>query len=276
MEGDRVSRARVAMGSVAPTIIRAPEAEMVLVGSSLHDEIIEEAARLAGLATRPIDDLRGSAEYRSEMVRRLTGRGLRQLREGAERTQWPARRAMLWGPGGPRRSQLRELTHHVDGGEQTIETVINGRPVTMTGANGKTLLDALRDDARLTGTKEGCAEGECGACTVLLDGMVVDACLVAAPRAHRAEVVTIEGLAATEDPTLDDLHPVQQAFIFEGGVQCGYCTPGLIMAGAALLRENPEPTLDEIKQSITGNLCRCTGYYKVLSAIHKAAKFEHA
>lgn len=276
MDGDRVSRARVAMGSVAPTIIRAPEAEMALVGSGLDDATIEEAARLASLTTRPIDDLRGSAEYRREMVRRLTRRGLRQLRDRTERAEWPVRRAMLWGPGGPQRSQLTEMAHHVDGGEQTIETVINGRPVTLTGANGKTLLDALRDDAGLMGTKEGCAEGECGACTVLLDDMAVDACLVAAPRAHGAEIVTIEGLAASDDPTLDDLHPVQRAFIFEGGVQCGYCTPGLIMAGAALLRENPEPTLDEIKQSITSNLCRCTGYYKVLSAIDKAAKLEHA
>ncbi|RME48782.1 MAG: (2Fe-2S)-binding protein [Chloroflexi bacterium] len=149
--------------------------------------------------------------------------------------------------------------------------VVNGRPVTVHGANGKTLLDALRDDVGLTGTKEGCAEGECGACTVWLDGMAVDACLVPAPRAHGAEIVTIEGLAAGENPAVDDLHPLQRAFIFEGGVQCGYCTPGLIMAGAALLRENASPTLDEIKQSITGNLCRCTGYYKVLSAIGKAA-----
>lgn len=270
-DSDAVTRARITMGSVAPTIIRAPEAEMTLVGSRLDDETIEEAAHLASRAARPIDDLRGSAEYRREMVRRSTARALRQIRAGAERADWPQRRAMLWGPNGPQPSRLPVSVAHQDGGDQPIETVINDRPVTINGANGKTLLDALREDAGLTGTKEGCAEGECGACTVWLDGMAVDACLVPAPRAHGAEVVTIEGLAASANPSVDDLHPVQRAFIFEGGVQCGYCTPGLIMAGAALLRENTSPTMDEIKQSITGNLCRCTGYYKVLSAIQQAA-----
>ncbi len=266
-----VTRARITLGSVAPTIIHAPEAEMSLVGSRLDDEAIEEAARLAAQAAQPIDDLRGSAAYRREMVRRLTRRALRQLRDGTERADWPERRAMLWGPNGPQPSQLPATAVHTHNGNQPIEMVVNGRPVTVHGANGKTLLDALRDDVGLTGTKEGCAEGECGACTVWLDGMTVDACLVPAPRAHGAEIVTIEGLAASDNPDVDDLHPLQRAFIFEGGVQCGYCTPGLIMAGAALLRENSSPTPDEIKQSITGNLCRCTGYYKVLSAIGKAA-----
>ncbi|MFQ5859009.1 MAG: FAD binding domain-containing protein [Anaerolineae bacterium] len=270
-DGDIVTRARITLGSVAPIIIRVPEAEMTLVGSTLDDAAIEQAAHLAFRAARPIDDLRGSAEYRREMVRRLTRRALQQLRDGTERADWPQRRAMLWGPNGSQPNRLPASAFHQDGGDQPIEAVVNGRPMTIRGANGKTLLDALRDDAGLTGTKEGCAEGECGACTVLLDSMAVDACLVPAPRAHSAEVITIEGLAASENPTVDDLHPVQRAFIFEGGVQCGYCTPGLIMAGAALLRENTAPTMDEIKQSITGNLCRCTGYYKVLSAIQQAA-----
>lgn len=270
-DGDTVTHARIALGSVAPTIIRVPEAEMILVGSTLDNKTAEEVALLASRATRPIDDLRGSAEYRREMVRRLTRRALRQLRDGAERAEWPQKRAMLWGADGPQPSRLPASTFHQAGGDQFIETIVNGRPLTIHNANGKTLLDALREDVGLTGTKEGCAEGECGACTVWLDGMAVDACLVPAPRAHGAEIVTIEGLAASENPTVDDLHPVQRAFIFEGGVQCGYCTPGLIMAGAALLHENPAPTTDEIKQSITGNLCRCTGYYKVLSAIQQAA-----
>lgn len=269
-----VTRARITLGSVAPTIIRVPEAEMALVGSSLDEETIEKAAHLAYRAARPIDDLRGSAEYRREMVRRLTARALRQIRHGTERAEWPQRRAMLWGPDGPQSSQLPASAFHRDGGDQPIETTVNGNPVTIHGANGKTLLDALRDHVGLTGTKEGCAEGECGACTVWLDGRAVDACLVPAPRAHGAEVITIEGLAANDNPSVDELHPVQRAFIFEGGVQCGYCTPGLIMAGAALLHENPTPTMDEIKQSITGNLCRCTGYYKVLASIQRAATNE--
>ncbi len=129
------------------------------------------------------------------------------------------------------------------------------------------LLDALRDDIRLIGTKKGCDEGDCGACTVFLNGKPVTSCMVLAHSAHDSEVTTIEGLA-----NLEELHPVQQAFVDHGGLQCGFCIPGLIMSATALLEENPNPTEEEVRFGIGGNLCRCTGYSKVVEAVLAAAQ----
>ena len=129
------------------------------------------------------------------------------------------------------------------------------------------LLDTLRDDIRLTGTKKGCDEGDCGACTVFLNGKPVTSCMVLAHSAHDADVITIEGLG-----NLDDIHPVQQAFVDYGGLQCGFCIPGLIMSATAFLKENPDPTEEEVRFGIGGNLCRCTGYSKVVEAVLAAAQ----
>jgi carbon-monoxide dehydrogenase small subunit len=127
-------------------------------------------------------------------------------------------------------------------------------------------LDFLRETLSLTGTKEGCGEGECGACTVLVDGRAVNSCLMLAPQLDGADVLTIEGLADG-----DRLHPIQQAFVDAGGVQCGFCTPGFIMATYALLAENPTPSDEEIRAGLEGNLCRCTGYEKIVEAVRLAA-----
>lgn len=264
-DGDTVARAAITLGSVAPTIIHAAVAEQSLIGKSLTDTVVAEAARLAAAAPEPIDDVRSTAAYRSEMVRVLVKRALKALATGTQAATWPADPAMLWGPN--RAIVTEGLPQSLAHGEkQPIETTINGQPMTFDSGQHKTLLRFLREDAHLPGTKEGCAEGECGACTVFLDGAAVMACMVPAPRAHGAEVVTVEGLKRG-----DDLHPIQAAFIDHGAVQCGYCTPGFLMAGAKLLEERAQPTDAQIKQSITGNLCRCTGYYKILQAFESAS-----
>jgi carbon-monoxide dehydrogenase medium subunit len=261
--GEQVTRAAITLGSVAPTIIRVPTAEQALIGHPLTPDVIREAARLASITPTPIDDVRSTAEYRVEMIRVLVGRALRRLGEGREAEGFPQNPAMLWGdtPTPVLDISLEHDSQHV------IETTINGKAYSITSGQDKTLLDFLREDAKLVGTKEGCAEGECGACTVYLDGAAVMACLVPAPRAHGAQIVTVEGLAQD-----DALHPVQQAFVEHGAVQCGYCTPGFVMSGAKLLDEHPQPTLEQVQQSISGNLCRCTGYYKIIDAILSAAQ----
>jgi carbon-monoxide dehydrogenase medium subunit len=267
MLADTVTNASITLGSVAPTIVRAKNAEHFLSGKVLTKDVIARAGILAAQTIAPISDVRGSAEYRHYMVETLTRHALEALAEGTEADTMPPRPIMLWGKtNGHFPTQIDKSTIHTEANDEAIVTTINGEPKTIYGANHKTLLRMLRENANLIGTKEGCAEGECGACTVLLDGIAVMSCMVPAPRAHGSQIVTIEGLANG-----DTLHPVQRAFVDKGAVQCGYCTPGFIMSGASLLDERQYPTPDELKQAITGNLCRCTGYYKILQALEKAS-----
>ena len=144
---------------------------------------------------------------------------------------------------------------------------VNGEPVEVEVAGMRRLLDVLREDLGLTGTKEGCGEGECGACSVLVDGEVVDACLVPVSQVRNASVRTVEGLAPDER-----LSTLQQAFLETGGAQCGICTPGMLIAGQAFLASGADPTDDNIREAIAGNLCRCTGYTKIIEAIALAAE----
>jgi len=148
-----------------------------------------------------------------------------------------------------------------------INLTVNNQPYRLSVPPHRTLLDVIREDLGLTGTKEGCGLGECGACTVLIDGRAVNSCLVLAAEADGKEITTVEGLADG-----DKLHPIQQAFVDHGGLQCGFCTPGMILSAKALLDENPTPTEEEIKQGIAGNLCRCTGYAKIIESIKAAAE----
>jgi xanthine dehydrogenase iron-sulfur cluster and FAD-binding subunit A len=261
-----IEKVSVTLGSVAPTIIHAVEAENFLKGKTLSETSLQQAALLAKEAASPIDDVRSSADYRSEMVRISVLRCLKAIKGEEVQSEMPNNPVMLWGKNGKEnKAQLSESKSHSEG--TTIRTTINGKSYEFNSGHDKTLLRLLREEAGLVGTKEGCAEGECGACTVFLDGQAVMSCLVPAARAHGAEIVTVEGLAAE-----DHLHPVQEAFVEDGAVQCGYCTPGFLMSAAKLLEEKPHPTKDEIQQAITGNLCRCTGYYKIVQAIEHASE----
>ena len=148
-----------------------------------------------------------------------------------------------------------------------ISFTVNGRVVERDVRDDERLLDLIRDDLQLTGAKEGCGEGECGACTVLIDGKAIASCLVLAPQVDGKSVLTVEGLAPGEE-----LHPIQRAFVEKGAVQCGFCTPGFIMSTYALLTVNPDPSDEEIMAALEGNLCRCTGYAKILDAVRYAAE----
>ena len=270
-----IRNARIALGSVSPTIVRAAEAEAYLAGKELTDAVIERAAELTAASARPISDVRGSADYRRDMIRVLTARALRQLRDGSERADWPEQPVLLWGERTGEREKGRKGDHSLSRSpipplSDTVTLTLNGKPTILHNIRGKTLLRALREDAGLTGTKEGCAEGECGACTVWLDGVAVMSCLVPAERADGCEVVTVEGLGRPDGT----LSPLQQAFVDAAAVQCGYCTPGILMSAANLLEEFPQPTGEQVKQALTGNLCRCTGYYKILEAIERATVKE--
>lgn len=148
-----------------------------------------------------------------------------------------------------------------------VSFTINGRAVSLETMPNRTLLEMVRDDLALTGSKEGCGTGDCGACTMIVDGATINGCIMLAPQVDGKTVVTVEGIA--EGKTL---HPVQQAFVEAGAAQCGFCTPGFIMSSVALLERNPNPTEEEIRIGISGNICRCTGYVKIVDAVAMAAR----
>lgn len=259
----KVKQSRISLGAVSPTIIRAIEAEDYLVGKQLEEDIINQAAKITQTYARPISDVRGSSSYRKTMVKVITKRALSSIAGKYKLNELPPEPVLL--DNHSKAAVLEQSSNHAFD-QDTIRTTINGKEFEFSHCHDKSLLDLLREDAKLIGTKEGCAEGECGACTVFLDGKAVMSCLVPAARAHQAAIVTIEGIANNGIK-----HSVQDLFIQEGAVQCGYCTPGFVMSAVKLLEEKITPSQFEIKQAISGNLCRCTGYYKIISAIEKAA-----
>jgi len=259
-----VDDVKITLGAAAPTIIHAEKAEAFLSGKVLDDVIIQQTAEFVVEAANPISDVRGSADYRAYMVGVIAKRALSAIKNGIDKTQIPRNPILLIGISDNGRKPVKAWTG------KEIHTWINGKEYRFTTGFEKTLLNLIRDEAGLTGTKEGCAEGECGACTVYLNGKAVMSCLVPAPVAHGAEIVTIEGMSDG-----DKLHPVQEAFMAYGAVQCGFCTPGFVMAAAKLLEERETPTQAEIRQAISGNLCRCTGYYKIIEAIESASHLKY-
>jgi xanthine dehydrogenase iron-sulfur cluster and FAD-binding subunit A len=278
--GDTVSRASITLGSLAPTIVHARTVETYLEGKALSEEVCREAGRQVLNDAAPIADVRGSANYRQATLSSLVTHALQRIADHSEAEGWmsgTARPILL------ETQSVAGTTSLADQGAQpfsgTIHTRINGKAYELGGnAQRKTLLNALREDAGLTGTKEGCAEGECGACTVWLNDQAVMSCLVPAAQAHNANITTIEGLSQAgreeQKEHSGELHPLQEAFISRGAVQCGFCIPGMLMAGAKLLDEQPHPTLEQAQIALSGNICRCTGYRKILDAVMSANEYH--
>ncbi len=264
VEQESIKSARIALGSVSPTVIRANESEQYLINKHPNEVVFNRAGDIAAKCAKPISDIRASDDYRREMVSVHVKRALVE----AVKKQNDDRRSFvtLWGKEKTANKPLLENTIEINP-KSKLEIIVNGKDYLIENAFHKNLLDLLRENILLSGTKEGCGEGECGACTVYMDGVAVLACLIPAPRAHRCSITTIEGVSKE-----DKLHKVQQSFIEEGAVQCGYCTPGFVMSSVKLLEEISHPTIDQIKEGISGNLCRCTGYYKIVKAIEMAAK----
>ncbi|TEB08964.1 FAD binding domain-containing protein [Pelotomaculum propionicicum] len=249
-QGTHCIDAKIALGAVASTPVRASAAEELLRGRPLTDEILNMAAKAALLDAKPIDDFRASARYRRDMIKELTLRALRTATSRAESSNKGGEDKML----------------------HTINVEVNGEKYVLEVTSKETLLKMLRQRLNLTGTKEGCGTGDCGACTVIMNGRPVNSCLVLACETDGSKITTIEGLVKN-----GRLHPLQESFINEGSVQCGFCSPGMIMSAKALLDEHPDPTEDEILTAIAGNLCRCTGYLKIIKAVKTAArKMEEA
>jgi xanthine dehydrogenase iron-sulfur cluster and FAD-binding subunit A len=259
-----VQNARITLGAVAPRIIHANDAEKFLVGKLLTPDVVALASELTMQAARPISDVRSSDSYRKIICRVLAKRSLNQLANHKIVDDLPERMVLLRS-NGPK--EYLQKTRKIVSGDR-IKSLINGKPSMIRDGFSHNLLNFIRYNVGLTGTKEGCAEGECGACSIDLDGQVVMGCMVPGPRADGARIKTVESLS-----TDHSLHPLQKAFIEAGAVQCGFCTPGFLMSGSKLLEEIPNPNIEQIKQAFSGNLCRCTGYYKIIEAVEAAISY---
>lgn len=293
MENKICRECRLAVGAVAPVALRLKRIEQILPGRPIEPDLLEEAASLAREDVAPITDTRSSAEYRRELagvlVKRVILKALQETGKENRSTKVQVSTQLSDEPIGktekPNISPGRSLQRAGDrraeagpnapagggvqsGNRRLIHFTLNGFPATAEIKSHQMLLQVLREHFELTGTKEGCGEGECGACTVIVDGTSVNSCLYPACEIDGKSVTTIEGLLGEGNR----LHPLQQAFVENGGVQCGFCSPGMIMSAKALLDGKPDPTTEEIRRAIAGNLCRCTGYVQIVDSIRGGAK----
>jgi len=258
----RIVDCRISLGSVGPTVLRARKAEEALIGEAFSEERALEAGRLASEEISPIDDVRSSADYRRRATAALVFDGLAVAWERTAAPPHPRR-------GEPTSLRFGAPPRRVEGdGRVRIRLVVNGEEHALDVAPNELLLNVLRERLELTGAKYGCGIGECGACTVLLNGVPALSCLVLAVSADGARVETVEGLSG-DGGRLD---PIQEAFIEENAFQCGFCTPGMLVMTKRLLSEIPEPTEDEIRDYLKGNICRCTGYASIVRAVKRAVE----
>jgi xanthine dehydrogenase iron-sulfur cluster and FAD-binding subunit A len=262
----KIAEARIVPGAAFPTWKRVPEAEQMLVGQKPSPQLFSAAGQKVSEEMIKATGRRWSTEYKEPVIAVLVRRALEECASGVAASR---QSAAISRADSQRRSAETPLRSHGSGKAAQkchITARINGRARTLTVPSRRTLLEVLRDDLGLTGTKCGCEIGECGACTVLLDGEPVNSCLVLAPQIDSREVETVEGLAQDSK-----LHPLQESFLDHDAVHCGFCTPGMLLSAKALLARNSRPTETEIRTAIAGNLCRCTGYQQIVEAIKEAS-----
>jgi len=277
-DGDCIVDCRLAFGSVGPTVIRACKAEELLVGERFSVEGALAAGRVASEEVAPIDDVRSSAWYRREVVKALTHDVVQAAWKRAARDRAARDWAGEQGSGAEGGSARTEGRKRNDGraallqlGPEERHTVtlrVNGQEHRLAVAPNELLVNVLRERLDLTGTKYGCGIGECGACTVHLDGVPALSCLTLAVAADGREVTTVEGLQG-QDGALD---PLQEAFIEDAAFQCGYCTPGMLMMTKRLLIENPTPSEEDVRDYLKGNRCRCTGFASIVRAVERCTR----
>ena len=268
-EGERIVDCRMAFGSVAPVPMRTCKAEQMLIGRVFSQELMDQASQKAADEVTPIDDVRSEAWYRREAVRVLACDGLSRAWQRAE----PRHSERIEAPSRASKTVQSCLPQHAGVGrleaeeKRWIELNVNGKNQRAWVGPNDLLLNVLREQLELTGTKYGCGIGECSACTVQVDGQPALACLMLAVSAAGREILTVEGL---EKPN-GKLDPLQEAFVDFAAYQCGYCTPGMLLTARSLLAEKPNPSEDDVRHYLRGNLCRCTGYASIVRAVLSCA-----